>query len=714
MFKFFWRFFLLSVLLFWLGGSYQEAYGQNYGKPSAKTERLKRQKKKEKKRKRNRDKIKVSRKRAKFLQKSYYKKRSKLTQKYAGTTQLQPKRRDYNAIKERVERNPSRQNLQSRNKRKSVYRRKSRGIQKGYGGRPVLSPNKKLAYKYGARTSGQFKGRFKRNKSKKDYRRQSRQMQNYSGSIFVQPRAQRRDYTEIRSRVDKNPGRSRMKSLKQQQAKFRSTAAKTQKYSGNIIRNPNYQKYNAKYRSKAMHLSEGQIKSKTINARSNLRKRKSNQYANFQGGYKAISQRTRSQLLEGKSLNVSSFAGDRRAMSRNQKRKWNKKYSSTVAQYQGGIKSYGSRARRQQLEGKSKNLSSYQGNRRGNTQNQKDKWGKYASKYTLKHSGNIKGYTQKQKDQMLQGKSMNLTFYSGNINANKFNRSRQKRRSSTTKATQYTGSIQLFKPRDREKMYEYLSIVQHNDRGLINAKKSSRAREQRRKASHKAAINTGNLPQISNKRQKHGWEYLSDLMHQYQGEINSKKSTRSMGNRRKSTHEAATFSGNLPQISKKRRDYGWEYLSGLMHQYQGELRQKDRQRSIDKRRELNERMGRYQGEIRYNAKTKERNFEYMSKTAHNYQGEKKVLTQRGKKRYYQEISSRNLTISGDYKLKYPWYRDLGHQITSARVHNYQGGPKKSWFARMWMKITNNEEGLKKTEYRLKEPKYDSREAEIWY
>jgi hypothetical protein len=113
-------------------------------------------------------------------------------------------------------------------------------------------------------------------------------------------------------------------------------------------------------------------------------------------------------------------------------------------------------------------------------------------------------------------------------------------------------------------------------------------------------------------------------------------------------------------------------------------------------------------------KMRQNQYEHMSKTAHNFSGNLKVNRQYLRDRYYRNISDRNQQIIGNYRTKTRLARDIEQQIISARVHNYQGGPKSSLFTRIWLSLFDNTDKLKKVDNTTKKPKYDSREYKIWY
>ena len=125
-------------------------------------------------------------------------------------------------------------------------------------------------------------------------------------------------------------------------------------------------------------------------------------------------------------------------------------------------------------------------------------------------------------------------------------------------------------------------------------------------------------------------------------------------------------------------------------------------------------MANFQGHIKVLQRdAKEKQFDYMSRTAHNFAGDVRIKKQYAREKYFRNISDRNQQITGNYRVKTRLARDIEEQITSARVHNYQGGPKTSLFSRIWLSLFDNSGKLDKLDDKTKEPKYDSREYKIW-
>ena len=126
-------------------------------------------------------------------------------------------------------------------------------------------------------------------------------------------------------------------------------------------------------------------------------------------------------------------------------------------------------------------------------------------------------------------------------------------------------------------------------------------------------------------------------------------------------------------------------------------------------------MSSYQGDLKGSlAANKDAQYKRMSKTAMNYSGEARIKSASARTKYYRNISDRNNQIIGNLRVKTRFAKDIEEQIVSARVHNYQGGPKSSLFTRIWLNLFDKSGKLEKIDNKTREPKYDSREYKIWY
>ena len=260
-----------------------ELYAQSNAPTKLKTEKggLKRRKASERERK-TYSKGNVKRK-SKGLEKSYYKKKSSQSN-FPGNIWLDPKPKDFTAIKERVEKNPSRTKLKAQKNRESYFRASSSQKNKSFGSAYIPRQNNKLNYKYSSKAIMSSKGNSKAISPKSNYRKSSRKMQNHAGNIFLQPEATKRDYNEIKARVEKNPGRSMAKQVHRQKNRAIANASLTQTYRGDInVKAQKSKELSYKYDSKAVQKSSGELKARSVKSAESLRKFNSASSANFNG-----------------------------------------------------------------------------------------------------------------------------------------------------------------------------------------------------------------------------------------------------------------------------------------------------------------------------------------------------------------------------------------------------------------------------------------------
>ncbi|MCK5105707.1 MAG: hypothetical protein KAR17_22940, partial [Cyclobacteriaceae bacterium] len=125
--------------------------------------------------------------------------------------------------------------------------------------------------------------------------------------------------------------------------------------------------------------------------------------------------------------------------------------------------------------------------------------------------------------------------------------------------------------------------------------------------------------------------------------------------------------------------------------------------------------GNYSGDIvGLSPKHRKQELEGKSLNMYEYRGEVRIKRHYARDKYFRNISDRNQQIIGNYRTKTRLTKDIEEQIASARVQNYQGGPKAGLFTRIWLSLFDNSGKLEKMDEKTKEPKYDSREYKIWY
>ena len=307
------------------------------------------------------------------LQKSYYKKKSNQTQ-YPGNVSLRPRPKDFTAINERVERNPSRTRLKASKNRASYFRASSNKMHKSFGSAAVARSSQRTNYQY---STGTYQAKKRENKSKvtrQQLKKSSKTKQNFRGNMNAQPKATRRDYNEIRDRVDQKPGQTMARKEKQQERQTRSNVKLAKKYRGDLWTGTSKQK-NQELEGKSKNLST------------------------FQGRSWTGSMKNKNQEREGKSLNLSSFQGNFPTRTSKEKDQELKSKSKNLASYQGNMWSASRKHKNQELEGKSLNSTSFQGNFPTRTNKQKDQELKSKSKNLASFQGKLWMPTKKHKDQ---------------------------------------------------------------------------------------------------------------------------------------------------------------------------------------------------------------------------------------------------------------------------------------------------------------------------
>lgn len=177
---------------------HQQLHAQSKAPTRLKTEQGGEQRRKASERVRKRKSKGNIKSKSKILEKAYYKKKSSQSN-FPGNIWIDPKPKDFTAIKERVEKNPSRKNLKAQKNRQAYFRASSNEKNKSFGSAFVPRQQSRLNYRYASKAILKSKGNSKSLASKSNYRRSSRKIQRHSGNIFVQPEATKRDFNEIKT-----------------------------------------------------------------------------------------------------------------------------------------------------------------------------------------------------------------------------------------------------------------------------------------------------------------------------------------------------------------------------------------------------------------------------------------------------------------------------------------------------------------------------------
>ncbi|MCK5469852.1 MAG: hypothetical protein KAI99_15130, partial [Cyclobacteriaceae bacterium] len=338
---------------------------------------------------------------------------------------------DFTAIKERVEKNPSRKNLKTQKSRKSYFRASSNQKHKSFGSDVILKRNSKLSNKYSSMVIISSKGNSKIKSPKRDYRKSSKKIQKHSGNIFLQPEAKKKDYNEIKTRVEKNPGRSMAKHRNRQKNRTIANTSLTQTYKGDInVKAQRAKKQTYKYDSRAMQKSSGNLRAQSIKSDEKRRKYYSKSSASFKGDvvlparnhkrlkYEYMSKASQKHKGELKRpaktpgpQYTAKWSGDLKSISKKSKDQW-KKYETKRQTLSAG--DLNARKNRQKSRGNPLLTQNIGGIKVYSRSGQK-KLMKRDSKITGSYSGNIRVMSKKYRNQELQGKSMNFTGDEGNV-----------------------------------------------------------------------------------------------------------------------------------------------------------------------------------------------------------------------------------------------------------------------------------------------------------
>lgn len=856
---------------------------------------LKRRKHAEKARKRK-SKGNLKRK-SKVLQKVYYKKKSNQA-KYQGTVWIDPKPKDFTLIKERVTKNPSRKKLKTQKSRTSYFRASSNKSHKSYGGQTILKRNEKLDHKYASRANILSKGKSKVKLPKVSHRKTSRQNQKHSGNIFLQPEAKKKDFNEIKSRVEKRPGRSMAKRLNEQKGTATANASLTQTYRGEInTKGRVAQKLSSRRGSKASNPSTGP-KRRTIKTAENQRKYNSASAARFSGGMVSPARNQKrlrhsymsktSQKHKGtfkrpakspgpqfmakwngnlnsesgkgkktwakygakkqtkftgdqnkkKSLRISNASftknsGNLKARSLKSAERKRKYSSASAARFNGELVLPGRNYKRLRHESISRASQKHKGDFRrpskvpgpqftakwsgediskrkkgqkqlrkfetkkqtqftgalnkktnrpftgGNpkitqnvggikvySQNRQNNYMKRDSKITGSYSGRINSKPKSSRYQKLESKSLNQTQHQGSVKTKKKIYRGQEIEGKSLNLTTHKGGIDVISKKRQDKFMQRDSKITGNYSGVIRRKSANYRAKERQQYSlnltqHRGALKTkkkqyraqelegkslnhsqyaGNSKTLSKKKQDKYMSRDSKITGNYSGNLLTKYVKSSTQDRRNKSLINSQYSGNLKMKKEKdweqefrsnavnmsgysgelvvhirdRKRLEYKYRSRTQHGYKGEIKQKKYIRQTNDSKVNSNAMANFTGNLKANQDfLKEQQYAYMSNNAHNFRGHRWLKKPYARDNYFRNISDRNRQIIGNYRVKTGLAKDIEQQIISAKVHNYQGGPKVGLFTRIWLSLFDNTGKLDKIDDKTKKPDYDSREYKIW-
>jgi hypothetical protein len=639
-----------------------------------------------------------------LLEKSYYKKKSNET-KYPGNVWIDPKPKDFTAIKERVEKNPSRKSLKSEKNRKSFYRASSSMQHKSFGSELVLRRNQNLNYKYSSRSITRSKGDDKIKPLSANYRKSSRKVQKHTGSIFLQPESKKRDYNEIKARVERNPGRSMARQMNQQKNRAISNTTLTQNYKGDVqLKAIKSRQQTYSYGSKTIQKSTGSLRAQRVKSSQNMRKFNSSLNANYKGSIVLPSRNSKRLKYEYMSRVSQKSSGDIKRGAKTPGPQYTSNYS-------GDVKSNDKKGIKQWRKYESKRQSAFSGDLNARKVNQKSQ----ANPTVTQHVGGLKIYSMKQKQRSNEYSSKVISNYPGNIKAGSAQNQKRMMTGNANRVGNFSGNIKTLSAKHKKQAVEGKALMVNEYEGdirVLSKRKQDRFMNRDSKITMKYA---GSMRGLTPDQRKQALEGKSLTLADYRGEVKTRIKSEKDKKQPRMNALMGEFQGDIIFSARDRKKLEYEYLSKVQHNYQGEVNQKKYTSWLDNRKAKSAALASYQGDIKTSqGDLKEKQFEHMSKTAHNYTGNLTIDRQYARNRYYRNISDRNQQITGDFRVKTRLARDIDEQILSARVQNYQGGPKTSLFNRIWLSLFDNSGKLEKIDDKTRKPKYDSREYKIWY
>jgi len=716
----------------------------------------------------------LKRKKKSPLQKNIYHKQSK----YQGAISVNPRPKDYDAIKGRVESHPGRKNARHYKNKKSYYRASSNRIQRSFGGVPV-----------------------RRNQMAMDERRRSNKIQKNQGNIDLKPASKNRNYNDIRNRTESNPNRSRARTHRAQQAVERGNSARSQRYTGSISSFKNKKRLHEKYMSKTVQQTSGNLKIRP-NARNRDYDEIRTRTGNSPNRIEKRVQKKKESDMRGTSTLTRKYQGDIKWQKNEQK--LNTKYRSRVVQqstgalkpvspgyptmaqkYTGGIKRHKNHQKLnekfrskavQQSTGALKPVSpgyptmaqKYQ----GDIKRQKNRTklnAKYRSKAVQQSSGNLSQTSVRRKNNFRDFNAQMAAKTSGDIKVySKSMQTRYYKRDSRTSSGGYSGNLKLASRKKRAQEEEGKSLNVSQEQGNYRMHVRRIQQNQMKKKSNLSGNFSGNLKGVTrNKRsqeeegkslnssQERGWIKVypkgmqtritkrnSNMTGNYRGNIAGVNQRRRKQEEGGKSLNVSQHTGDIKMYTKKGKDRHLEKDSKTTGSYSGNLVLSSRKKRQQQEEGKSLNVSQEEGNVRvYPLWMQNRWMKRDSKITGSYQGNLVAKSEKAqgqelagkslnvsqfsgnariRKPWYQEKydrdnSDRNQMARGDFRMKSKYYRDLENQVRSAKVQNWEGGYKTALITRLWLRLFDaDSEKQKKNDPTTKKHKYDTRESEIWW
>ncbi len=716
----------------------------------------------------------LKRKKKSSLQKNIYHKQSK----YQGTISVNPRPKDYDAIRGRVESHPGRKNARHYKNKKSYYRASSNRIQRSFGGVPVHrnqmamdqrrrsnkiqknqgsidlkpasknrnyndirnrtepNPNRSRARMHRSQQAiergnsvraQKYKGSISSFKNKKRLHEKymSKTVQQTSGNLKMKPNARSRDYDEIRTRTGNNPNRIERRVQKKKESDMRGTSTLTRKYQGDIKWQRNEQKLNTKYRSKVVQQSKGTLKPvspgyPTVAQKytGGIKRQKNRQKLNAKYRSKAIQQSAGvlKPVSPGYPTMAQKYQGDiKRQKNRT---KLNAQYrSKAVQQSSGNLSQAGVRRRNDFRDYNAQRSAKTSGDLKVYSRSMQDRYSKRDSRTSSGgYSGNLKLASKKKRAQEEEGKSLNVSQEQGNYRTHvrRIQQNQMKKRSNLS--GNFSGNLKGVTRNKRLQEEEGKSLNSSQDRGWIKVYPKGMQTHITKRNSNMTGNYRGNIAGVSRNRSQQEEEGKSLNVSQHTGYIKMYTKKGKSRHLQKDSKMTGSYSGNLRLSSRKKRLQQEEGKSLNVSQEEGNVRVYPLWMQNRWMKRDSKITGSYQGHLIVKSeKAKGQELAGKSLNVSQYYGNARIRKPWYQKKYDRDNSDRNQMVRGDFRMKSKYYRDLENQIRSAKVQNWEGGYKTALITRLWLRLFDTDSGKqKKMDPTLKKPKYDTRESEIWW
>ena len=673
----------------------------------------------------------LKRKKKSPLQKNIYHKQSK----YQGAISVNPRPKDYDAIKGRVESHPGRKNARHYKNKKSYYRASSNRIQRSFGGVPV-----------------------RRNQMAMDERRRSNRIQKNQGNIDLKPASKNRNYNDIRNRTEPNPNRSRARTHRAQQAVERGNSARSQRYTGSISSFKNKKRLHEKYMSKTVQQTSGNLKIKP-NARNRDYDEIRSRTGNSPNRIEKRVQKKKESDMRGTSTLTRKYQGDIKWQRNEQK--LNTKYRSRVVQqstgalkpvspgyptmaqkYQGEIKRQKNRTklnakyRSKAVQQSSGDLSQASVRRKNNfrdfnaqmaaktsgdikvySKSMQDRYSKRDSRTNSGgYSGNLKLASRKKRAQEEEGKSLNVSQEQGNyrMHVRRIQQNQMKKKSNLS--GNFSGNLKGVTRNKRSQEEEGKSLNSSQERGWIKVYPKGMQTRITKRNSNMTGNYRGNIAGVSQRRRKQEEGGKSLNVSQHTGDIKMYTKKGKDRHLEKDSKTSGSYSGNLVLSSRKKRQQQEEGKSLNVSQEEGNVRVYPQWMQNRWMKRDSKITGSYQGHLVVKReKAQGQELAGKSLNVSQYYGNARIRKPWYQEKYDSDNSDRNQMARGDFRMKSKYYRDLENQVRSAKVQNWEGGYKTALITRLWLRLFDaDSEKQKKNDPTTKKHKYDTRESEIWW